>query len=498
MTHGPAQNSRSKLKWSLVNMILRYTPAFVVPLLTSVAGVYLFTRLLAPHEYGIYALAVSIVQLGQTLLFSWTILGTKRFYDGAKRDGQLSALAATMYIGLLAGAIILIVICAAAVGLFPISPGLRDLLYVAVAVTIAKQLSSFSKTFELAALSGTRYVVMECAESLVALAAGVGFCAYLHLGASGILYGAMLGAGVIVLLDAPHLLRRVRGGRFDARLQRRLIAFGAPAAISFGFEYITASSDRFLVDHFLGPNAVGIYAVSYSLAERAVGAVFVALSVAGYPLMVRANEREGREGAWKQGLANAKILVTLATPALGGFVVAAPRIASVLVGPDYAVQAAAIMPPIGLAIFFFSLRAHYYANALDLANRTKLALFASVPGSLLNVALNLVLLPRIGLMGAVWSTVAAYALELAISVVQSRRVYPLPFPARDAVKAVIATALMCAALLWVPFQSAALGLVYQVCVGICTYAALAFLLDVAQVRRTAVLFLARRWSQRPA
>ncbi len=479
-------------------MIFRYTPAFIVPLLTSVAGVYLFTRILPPHEYGMYAIAVSIVQIGQTLLFSWTILGTKRFYDGAKRDGQVGALATTMYIGVLAGALILVVASAAAIGLFSISPELRSLLYVAVAVTIAKQLSSCSKTFELAALSGARYVVMECAESLIALAAGVAFCGYLHLGADGILYGSFLGAAVIVLMDLRRLLQRLRGGAFDARLQRQLIAFGAPTAISFGFEYITASSDRFLVNHFLGPNAVGIYAVGYSLAERAVGAAFMALSIAGYPMMIRANEREGRAGAWKQGLANAKVLATLATPALGGFVVAAPRIAAVMVGPAYAVQAGAIMPAIGLGIFLFGLRAYYYANALDLANKTKLSLFASVPGAVLNLSLNFLLLPRIGLMGAVWSTVAAYGLELAISVVQSRRIYPLPFPARDAVKSVVATLLMCAILWWVPFRANALGLVCQVGVGIATYGALALLLDMAQVRQTAALFLARRWRRRPA
>jgi O-antigen/teichoic acid export membrane protein len=41
--------------------ILSYAPAYVVQLIASVAALYAFTRILPPEQYGLYALAMSLI-----------------------------------------------------------------------------------------------------------------------------------------------------------------------------------------------------------------------------------------------------------------------------------------------------------------------------------------------------------------------------------------------------------------------------------------------------
>jgi O-antigen/teichoic acid export membrane protein len=387
-------------------MMLSFLPAYIVPFLVALASVYAFTRILPPEEYGLYATVLSAALLCQAVFFSWLEIGIKRFHERAQRGGNLPTLAASVYRGLLLGAGILALLAAGGLATSGPEPSLRALLWLALGMIVARQLALVAKSFRLAALDRRAYTAMECGESLLAFAAGLALCWYLDLGAQGILVGLLLGSLTVVALDAPIAWRRTRSGRVDRTLVRDLLVFSAPITLSFFFEYVMAWSNRLLIGLFLDAHAVGIYSVSHGLAERAVSAVFLALAQVGYPVLMRTYEREGREAAQRQALVNAKILLAVALPTWGGFTVAAGHIAAVLTGPDYAPQVATIMPLVGAAVFLSCLRAHYLDHAFHLACRTDLFLLTAGPAALVNVLLNILLLPGLGLMGAVWACLA--------------------------------------------------------------------------------------------
>jgi O-antigen/teichoic acid export membrane protein len=88
-------------------------------------------------------------------------------------------------------------------------------------------------------------------------------------------------------------------------VQRQILQFGTPVAASCLLEYIMASSDRLIGQYMLDANALGLYRVSHSVAERAVTAAFLAVVVASYPMLLRAFEREGSQAGRRQALQNA-------------------------------------------------------------------------------------------------------------------------------------------------------------------------------------------------
>lgn len=463
--------------------ILSFAPAYIVPLFGTLLGIYAITRIFTPEQYGHYALIVSLMAMCQSGLFSWLDLGAKRYFERTLKDGTLPVLCATVYIGLTVSSILLVLTCLTGFGLVTVDPTLEGLIWVGAAVTIAKEASMLSKALELATLSRLRYTLMECGESLIGLASGLAFCWYWGAGPVGMFYGMLIGAGLVVVFDARHIMRRLRGGRLDLRLQREIVGFGAPVALAFFFEYVIASADRLLVQAYLGADALGIYAVSYSIAERAVTAVFLALSIGSYPLVVRAFERGGAHAARKQVLENGELLVAIAIPALGGFCIASNHVAAVLVGPAFADRAAALMPPIAVAVFLAGLRAHYFSHVQHLTNRTWRLLIALVPAAALNMVLNVVLLPRIGLMGGVWASVFAYVVALAVSVWQARHEFGLPFPVWEAMKASAATAVMYLVLYILDFPPKLLGLLGLVVVGMVIYGGLVLVFDIGRVRQ---------------
>ena len=469
--------------------MLAYAPAYIVPLLANLISIYALTRILPPEQYGTYAYLMGVMLLCEGGLFASVGMGTKRFFERAAGQNRIAAFCTTMLLMFAALTIALVVLCGAGIALLPVPADLQLLLWLSVAVIFAKQLSHICKMLELVSLFRRRYVLMECADSILGVASGLYLCWYLRFGADGILYGMLIGSAVVILFDANRVIGRLWGGRFDGRLLREIAQFALPISITFFIEYLAATADRFMIQFLIGVDLLGIYAVGYGIADRAVGAVFLALAVGFYPMVVRALERHGREAARREAAGTIEILVAVVIPAFGGFVIASRHIAAVLVGPAYAPGAAALMPLSALAVLLFALRCHYYAYALHLSNRTWSLLTSSAPAVVVNLGLNAALLPSIGLIGAVWAKVIAYGLALTISVWQARRWFPLPFPMKVAVKAIVATVIMCTGLSVSRFPENFMGLVTMVSEGGAIYLLLAICLNIAGLRgRLALLW----------
>jgi len=140
------------------------------------------------------------------------------------------------------------------------------------------------------------------------------------------------------------------------------------------------------------------------------------------------------------------------------------------------------MPWIAVGVFLSGLRLHYIDHAFHLAKRTDMALFSIALPALLNLVLNLVLLPCIGVLGAVISTVAAYALAIAVDVVLTARVFAMPLPPRPAAKVTAATAVMVIVVKLADFPLTTFGLIAVLATGAAVYAVTAFALDIAGIR----------------
>jgi O-antigen/teichoic acid export membrane protein len=462
--------------------LLAFAPGYLVPMLATLLGIYAFTRILNPDEYGNYVLVTTIMLFGQNAVLAWVDLGARRFFERAVQDGKLAAMCVTLYSGLGGSVLVLLIALGAGLAIVPVSSEMAALLWIAAAVVIAKEISMVSKVLELAALSRPRYMLMECGESLIGVAIGVWLCWHFRFGAEGILYGMLAGATAVVAFDARRIAQRFRGGTFDAELQRDILAFAAPVSVAFFVEFVISSADRVMVQYYLGAYQLGIYAIGYSIAERAVMAVFLALGVASYPLLVRALERSGPNGARRQARQNIEILLAIALPAWGGFTVASGQIATVLAGPAYSAAVAGLLPLSGTAVFICALRTHYFSHAQLLTNKTWTLLIASAPAIPVNIGLNALLLPTVGLMGAVWARLAAYVVALGISLWLCQRQFPLPFPLWGFAKASLATLAMSGLLHTLTFANNALGLIETILIGGVFYGLLAMIFDIGGLR----------------
>ena len=463
--------------------ILGYLPVNAVQGVVSVATIVVLTRLLDPDDYGRYALVLAAAQLVQMGCFTWLHASMARFYEAAERDGRLGAHFASCYAAYAGVAAIVTILYVGTIAAADFPPRLRAALLFGLLLLLLRALLMIGVETHRAARHVRVFGALETIQSVGGLALAVALILYTDLAESAPFLAAAVASAVCLIVDLPRIA--AMAGRATPNLTelRRFAAYGIPVSVMLALHMVFGVADRFLIGWMLGEAEVGVYAAGYQVASRTMDIFFTWLGMAAMPLVVAAYEREGVEAARAIARRNAETLILVGFPAAAGLALVAEPLAAVMLGAEFRVPAAAIIPWIALSSLMLGLLSHYVHHAFVLAGRNDvMAALIAIP-AVANIALNLVLIPRLGLQGAVISSVVAYALALSLCTVVGLRYFPLPIPGRALLRGAAATGVMATAVWLVPTTPNAVGLVAKMAVGVLSYVPAALLLDLAGSRR---------------
>lgn len=204
------------------------------------------------------------------------------------------------------------------------------------------------------------------------------------------------------------------------------IMVGMPLIMSKAFQLIISQSDIILVGYFLGAAEAGVYAVASKLAGL-VGIFLSSVNTAAGPIVARAyidGDRASLEMLMRQGARAAFVAaVPLALLLAGG-----SRIALSLFGEAFIHGATA------LSVLLLGRVVHAatgpVGTALNVTGSERAGAYAYGAAGVVNMVLNVFLIPRLGMVGAAIGAAIALALwnVLAYATVMSRlgiRLWPL-------------------------------------------------------------------------
>ena len=464
-------------------MLLRHSASYAlargVPALVNFCALALYTRLLNPEEYGRYALALAGVTLANGVLLHWLRLGTLRYLPGYA--GSRSEFLSTLGGGYLL--VIALSLLPAALGLVLIPPPLLPLWTLGTLVFWVWALFDLTLELRVAGLYPREFGLLLVGKALFSLTLGASLVLFAGLGALGPLLGVLAAMLLMLTVKARLDWRDVRPRLFDPRLLRRLAAYGLPLTATFALSFVVEMSDRFLIGWLVDASASGLYAASYDLPSHVLTVIFMIINLAAYPLAVRALEEAGPEAAVQQLRRNLILLLGLGLPSTVGLALLSPGIATLLLGAEFRPTALAVMPWVAVAALLANLKTVYFDLAFQLGQHTLGQVWVLGTAAIINLVLNLLLIPTLGAVGAALATLVAYVAGLGLSAWFGRRWFPLPFPVGDVGKLLLATGVM-ALCIW-PFRDAMNipSLLATVLVGTLSYGAVVVALDLGDSRR---------------
>jgi hypothetical protein len=132
-------------------------------------------------------------------------------------------------------------------------------------------------------------------------------------------------------------------------------------------------------------------------------------------------ERGGEGQARAQLAHNGELIMAAALAGAAGLVVLAPSILTLLVGAAFRPAAASILPIVVAASAMAGIKAYHFDIAFHLGKHSRKLVLLAALAAVINVVLNLLLIPPLGIMGAAWATLGAYAVALVTSAVVGHR-----------------------------------------------------------------------------
>ncbi len=199
----------------------------------------------------------------------------------------------------------------------------------------------------------------------------------------------------------------------------KCLLFGFPL---IGFElghFLIKSADRYVIQILMGAEAVGLFSAAANMCLYLKDLILYPLMYAITPIYVEIWNKSGREATSMFISRVARLCTILVMPALFGFVALGKDLIVVLASERFqsASQLIAFIIP-GTVIWGLS---PIYAAGLYIQKKTKTMTSIVLVGVVLNVGLNFLLIPKLGLMGAAVSTLLSYVLpSIALSIIASR------------------------------------------------------------------------------
>ena len=441
--------ARHSAIYGLGGVISRVVAVFLLPV---------YTRYLEPSDLGAVGVLIALTAVLVTILRGGISSAFFRFYFDSKEPERRRVVLRTSFwftmaastAGLAAGLLLAEPIADALVD------GRADLVRAAFVGLWAQmnyeQLTALFRVEE----RSLAFLAASLANIAVTVTATVLLVVVWEQGALGVIVGNFTGT-LAVYLALLGYRREQLGLSFDRPLLREMQRFGLPLvpsalaliAINFG--------DRFFLTRLADLTEVGLYEIGVRIASAMV-LLLTAFRTAWPAFAYSLDDEEEARRTYSYVLTYLVVVASWLALALG---LLAPWLVRLLTQPEF-YEGADVVAPLAFGSALF---AGYVVVAIGVGRARRTGMNWAVTGAaaLLNVVLNLLLVPEYGMHGSAAATVASFALLFALMTWRAQKVFPVPYQWRRVATALGAAVTLTVAgkLLDVPLAGAiALALAY--------------------------------------
>ncbi|MGY1624188.1 flippase [Geodermatophilus sp. SYSU D00965] len=209
--------------------------------------------------------------------------------------------------------------------------------------------------------------------------------------------------------------------RVDMGLLHGLLRKSWPILVSGGLAQLNLKADALLIAGLASVSSVGAYSAATRLSE-AWSVLAMAIVTARFPTLVRMSKGDAvAYGAALSGLLRRLIWTAVCGAVLISMV--APYVVGLVYGSGFDRAADVLRWHVFGGVFLFVRTA--VSRWLIVEGLYKLSLVSHGAGALMNIALNLALVPAIGIIGAAWASVLSYAVSGVGFLVLTKRSRPM-------------------------------------------------------------------------
>jgi O-antigen/teichoic acid export membrane protein len=264
------------------------------------------------------------------------------------------------------------------------------------------------------------YVTASLVNVAITIAATLLLVVRYDAGPLGVIVGSFTGT-LLVYAGLIGYRREQLGLQFDRGLLREMNRFGIPLVPSAVFLWITNFSDRFFLIKLADAEEVGLYSIGVRIASAM--AILLTAFRTGWPAFAYSIEDEDEARRTYSYVLSYVVLIT--TWVATGLGLVSPWLVDWIATPAFA-ESSRVVAPLSFAVVAF---AGYVVVVIGVGRvrRTQFNWVVTGVAAVVNVVLNLVLIPPYGMMGAAVATIAAFVTMFVGMTWWAQRIYPVPY-----------------------------------------------------------------------
>jgi O-antigen/teichoic acid export membrane protein len=384
----------------------------------------LYTRYLSPSDYGLIETLVALAAVLTALVAQAMKSAFFRFYfDSAEPERRLLVVRTAFWYVLAASTALLIAGVALSQPISWLLFGTRahDGLVIAAFIGLwaAMNYEQMTSLFRVEQRSAA-YVAATLANVAITIAATVLLVVVYDKGPVGVLVGNFTGTLIVyaalLVYSSPAL-----GLQFDRSLYRAMNRFGLPLVPSAVALWLTNFSDRFFLVKLADVHEVGLYSIGVRVASGIV-LLLTAFRLA-WPAFAYSIE-DDREASRTYSFVLTYVVYVCCWLALALGLLAPWILKLITTKPFYPAQD--VVAPLAFGVAAFGAYVVVQIGT-GRARQTRSNWLVTGAAALVNVALNLALIPPYGRMGAAIATVSAYTLLFVGMAWRAQRVFPVAY-----------------------------------------------------------------------
>jgi O-antigen/teichoic acid export membrane protein len=397
----------------------------VLPLITLVLAPFL-THYLSPTDYGVLTILNTFISLGAgiTQLGLSSAFFRAYSYDYSSDDDRRDVLATST-------SLLCLISIPTVIGAVFLAPFLADVLFgrsllgsvvgLALVVILLQNLTVPGFAWMRAEGRAHFYSSLSISSLLITLFANLVLVGRLHMGIAGALIATGSGYASVIICTIPIIVVRA-GIRIRVDITKSMLAYGLPLVFNLVSYWVLQLSDRYLLSLFGSLAQTARYAAAYTLGSAMLVVVMGPFTLAWPTTMFAIAKRKDALQIFKLVFRWFSLFLLFAAFGLS-FV---GTILLDLLFPVSYHSAASVIPVVAVSIAFYGVY-YVFMTGANVVRKTWLAAVFMTIAAIVNVVLNLFLIPHYQAMGAAASTLIAYVVLALVAYIVNQRIYPLSF-----------------------------------------------------------------------
>ncbi len=408
--------------------MLKYSPSKIIGMLGNAIIVPVYTSLLSPDEYGLYSLSIALLSFLCIIFSDWVGLSGLRFFKHHQMTQDMPKYLTTLVTMLTANIFIMFVLALTFRQSFydffhiPVKYFLAILVLI-IPVAIRALLFQLLR----AQLKSVSFTFSTIINQFLTILLSIFFVKYFHLGAVALLLGMGVSISMtdLLLIYQSNILSWFKLQRIEWNSVFPIMKYGIPIAATSLSAWIINQSNKFIMNSIHGFSQVGIVGVAYGLTLPLLMTIFSIITVAAIPRIINMYEEKIDVRPIISRFTGYYILIAL--PVITVISLYAADYVSMLSSNDKFLDAFKLIPYFAFGTFFMAIT-DYTTLQYHLANKTYIDFAIKLTSGIAGVILNILLIPKYGLIGVGIATLGAnflyFLLSIIIVIPGLRLIYP--------------------------------------------------------------------------